>query len=680
MKTLKKLILTCVLVPLLVSSMVTAQVQEKDYTYGIKINGVLCGYADIHLSTMEKEGKEYTLLKQEMFLMLSVLGFEVNQRTDMTYHIDPATGQFTYFDSHLQKGDQDLTSRVVIEGDVAHCVSFLDDEPKKVALPAGVILPNTLIFSYLKKDFLDEGAEEKAYDIFMVQESVIHKVTYRRTGTEKLEIAGKTHEAVILDELDQVTGVKLRLWLDKANGMILKLVEPNGMVAYLADRSIKKEIEVANYDEKIVTKTNVTIVDVRNISYLKVKATMEPTGEWLKPEDLNIPGQRFEGTVKENRIEGFFEIEHVRYDGAKAPPYPPSFRDDKSLKKYLDPQELIESDDPVLIKKAQELAEGSKDSWEAACRLSQWVADNITYEIPGGGAARKTYDMRAGECGAHSLLLAAFCRVVGIPARVVWGCVYTPNFGGAFGQHGWNEVYMGEAGWIPVDSTGLEVDFVDSGHIRLGIFQQGLGRKVNSKSMEILDYRIRSGAKSGAGEAAAGKYAPYVGEYNHPGGGKPFKVKIQDGHLAIDIPNSATVLLKDPDEKGNWFCTLTKNLYCNFARDGDGKVVEMKIHEIVRLRRKSEPEEVGDDVPEALRPYLGGYFLSALKVEFTVLWDNGKLAFRHPIKKIVIHLRPAGEDGYWVGEFGQYTISFDKSEEGKVIMLIIDSGSSFRRR
>ena len=42
--------------------------------------------------------------------------------------------------------------------------------------------------------------------------------------------------------------------------------------------------------------------------------------------------------------------------------------------------------------------------------------------------------MRAGERSSHFILLATFCRAVAIPARVVWGCMYSPNFGGAFGQ------------------------------------------------------------------------------------------------------------------------------------------------------------------------------------------------------------------------------------------------------
>jgi len=112
--------------------------------------------------------------------------------------------------------------------------------------------------------------------------------------------------------------------------------------------------------------------------------------------------------VKDNLIEGIFEIEHTHYDGADASVFPPDFSSDESLKKYLEPDESLESDDPILISKAEEITEGSKDSWEAVRRLSEWVAQNIAYAIPGGGTARKTYDTRSGECGAHSILLAAF--------------------------------------------------------------------------------------------------------------------------------------------------------------------------------------------------------------------------------------------------------------------------------
>jgi transglutaminase-like putative cysteine protease len=132
---------------------------------------------------------------------------------------------------------------------------------------------------------------------------------------------------------------------------------------------------------------------------------------------------------------------------------------------------------------------GSSDLWEATCRLSNWVAENIDGSIH-GGSALETFERGHGACGSQSLLLAALCRAAGIPARVVWGCLYTPEYGGSFGHHGWSEVYMGEAGWIPIDVTIHETDYVDSGHIRLGILKTKV-TVINFKEMTILDYNSR---------------------------------------------------------------------------------------------------------------------------------------------------------------------------------------------
>jgi hypothetical protein len=41
---------------------------------------------------------------------------------------------------------------------------------------------------------------------------------------------------------------------------------------------------------------------------MKVKATIESAGEWITAESLNFPGQKFEGTVNNNLVEGIFEL------------------------------------------------------------------------------------------------------------------------------------------------------------------------------------------------------------------------------------------------------------------------------------------------------------------------------------------------------------------------------------
>jgi transglutaminase-like putative cysteine protease len=232
--------------------------------------------------------------------------------------------------------------------------------------------------------------------------------------------------------------------------------------------------------------SNRTVEDPRAIAYLKVRLMLEPSGLWLAADSLNVPGQRFSGTVKDNRVEGVFEIEHHRYDGSDAPPFPPDFGSRAELKEFLDTNDMIQSNDPLLAAAAREITLGAKDSWEAVRLLGRWVADNIRGAIPGGITARGTYDQRAGDCGGHSFLLTAFCRSLGIPARVVWGCVHTGN---SFGQHGWNEVFMGRAGWIPIDATMSEIDFLDSGHVRIGHYQS-LATGLNLRRGEVLEFRL----------------------------------------------------------------------------------------------------------------------------------------------------------------------------------------------
>jgi hypothetical protein len=311
-------------------------------------------------------------------------------------------------------------------------------------------------------------------------------------------------------------------------------------------------------------------------------------------------------------------------------------------------------------------------------RLSDWVAGKIAYAIPGGASARDTYDKMAGECGAHSILLAAFCRAVGIPARMVWGCMYIPTFGGAFGQHGWTEIYMGEAGWIPVDATAQEIDYVDSGHIRIGAFQSPLVA-LNPIEMKVLDYRIGSDEAAGSAEVAAERYDPIVGDYVGPRGAV-FKVFVQDNCLTVDIPDQIKLALNDPDDDGYWFAKLSNRLYFEFEENEEGAIGTMILHEIVPLTRKADPDSMPADVPEDLEAYLGTYLLAAMQAEFTVLYQDGGLAVHNPLENKTIGLQPPDWRGRWRDEYNKNDIFFETNENGGVSMMNIDSINRFARK
>jgi len=656
---------------------VAAQVETEKRYYGIEVNGVLCGYVEANISPMVKDGKDMMLEEENVFVMLSALGSKFNTEVKTQCHVDPQTSGFTYSNIDISQGEVKLGIKVVIEDNIAHYTSTMGPKPKDIELSPDVILGDTQLFSQLTKDFAGSNVRKK-YKVLDVMEGEIQESTYTKVGTENLQLIGKTYNAIIIDQLNHKTGVKVKWWLDTENSRMLKANLPNDRNIYLTDRSVVDRIKLAKIDDNLFAKVDVAIADVQAISYMKVKASIEPTGLWVTREGLNISGQRFTGTINDNLVEGVFEIEHKKYDGSDAPPFPADFSKDESVKKYLEPEELLESDDPVLVKKAREITKGSKDSWEAACRLSKWVAENIGYAIPGGGTARKTYDIKAGECGAHSLLLAAFCRAVGIPARVVWGCMYVPNYGGAFGQHGWNEIYMGKAGWIPVDATAFETDYVDSGHIRIGVYQ-ALATALNPKKMEVLDYRAGSMKMGQAEEAVPGKYEAYVGEYASISKNLVVKVFVQGGNLAVDIPEKIVLAINDPDEEGLWYSKLSNQLYCTFEKIDSGKVIEMQLHQIITLPRKSGPEKVNGNVPEKFRPYLGKYSLAALQAEFTVLYKDGSLAVDDPLAKKVIKLQPPDEKGRWVDELNKNAIFFELDNQGNVESMNIDSVTKFQR-
>jgi predicted metal-dependent HD superfamily phosphohydrolase len=649
-----------------------------DYFYKIETGGAQSGYAVLDTSLVLVDGVRLIRLEQVTNSRLTLLGSDVDSEVRLVYLLDPETRRVRSTQVDIDNGTLAVSWGAVIEGRQARCTSSLKEDDVVLDLPPDVIVENTLYFDHLLAGFLGDGLEERTYKTLSVADQEIQRVRCSKQGTETIELAGNEYNTLVVDNLNLDTGDLTRMWIDTKTAMIVKLLQQDGSVVSLADESVVHKVGRVDMDKYIMTQSDVAIADVPGITYMKVKAKMRPTGAWLDSEMLTVPGQTFTGTVKDNLVEGVFEIEHARYDGADAPPFPPDFSGDPDLRGCLVADGVFESDDPVLVEKAQELTKGSADSWEAARRLSDWVSKEIGYAIPGGGTARRTYDIRAGECGAHSVLLATFCRAVGIPSRMVWGCMYTPNAGGAFGQHGWTEVYMGDAGWIPVDATVGECDFVDSGHIRVAAFSS-VGLRLNAKEFEILDYRVGDATAERTG-APPPEYDDYIGKYDYPGSSDPFEVLVMDGSLVLDVPSRALLALKDPDDKGRWYAKMADRVYVTFQRDEVGQVLSFSLHEVFSMPRKSAPERIDDDVPEEVRPYLGVYTLAAANADFSVSYSDERLMLHHSLKRRHYNLKRNDVDGGWSTGNREYTLYFEPDDEGVVSSIRVDSGNEFRKR
>jgi len=464
-----------------------AQDRIDKYFIGIELNGILCGYSEVYVTQPQTAGTPYLTIDQKTYVSFKALGQEVSQKQLFTYRIDPADGNFIYHDSRTEQGEQQIAATMTVENDSL----YLHPEGGSVTaihLPGNTLLPNTMFYPHLQADFGTGYLDSATYRTFNVRNGRVEDFTYHRLGHERIGLNGSVYEAVIVQERDPGTGVMTTYWIDPESGLRLKMESQNGIKMYLTDLSVMERLSTGNWDDLIFVRTNERIDDLRRISSMTVQADLDAfPGPGM--EDLNVEGQSFRGSLAGNSLKGTFEVEQRPYGGKDALSFGKQHHFNEDMHMYLQPEELIQSGAPEIKDLSLRLTEGSKDFWEATCRLSSWVAENIDGSIK-GGSALETLQRGDGSCGSQSMLLAALCRASGIPARIVWGCIYTPEYGGSFGHHGWNEVYVGAAGWIPVDATIHETDYVDSGHVRLGELKTD-ATVINFREMWILDYASR---------------------------------------------------------------------------------------------------------------------------------------------------------------------------------------------
>ncbi len=668
-----RLILTAIL---LYTFSCSPETNDNKVYYAIEINGVLCGYSETSETHTSVEGKDYLNQTLDMYIMLSLFGSEFNTDMKVISLLDPVSKRCYRLNGEINQGTISRKFDVKVENSQAFINSSLMGKPKTIELTPDILFGSDEVFSRVKKEFIENNAEEISLDILEAIDSEIQTSTFRKNGEEKIELAGKSYETLIIEQTNKKTGVNIKYWLTPDLDYFAMFEVLNRKV-YLADHTVVDKIKVASMDASILTKTNKSISDIQALRYMKLKAEIQPTGINLTPEDLNVPGQKFEGTVINNVIKGIFEIQYEKYTGKDAPSFPVDYSNDISLRKYLEPASNIESDDPVLITKAKDITADAADSWEAAQMLSKWVAEEIHYAIPGGGSAKGAFEMKAGECGAHSMLLAAFCRAVGIPARVVYGGMYVPNMGGAFGQHGWNEIYMGDAGWIPVDATAFEIDFVDAGHIRISEHLVAAS-SFNAKSIEILEYKLAE-ESDGLSIPAGEKFALYLGEYKNPESGKVFEVLTKEGNLSVDIPGQMVLPFSEPDENGKWYCKLSNRLYIQFHKTENEGISYMELHELVAMSRQNDTISLSGEIPENLQPFIGNYYFPAVNAVFRVEFVDNTLGIYDPTKDKTIKLQMPDDEGGWLDEFGHNTVYFETDPTGKVTGLKIDAANKFIR-
>lgn len=135
---------------------------------------------------------------------------------------------------------------------------------------------------------------------------------------------------------------------------------------------------------------------------------------------------------------------------------------------YTQPEEYIESNDPLTINKAESLVGNRTNPFRIAERIYDYVISYLAYMIqPEIRGALWALQNGRGDCTEYGTLFVALMRAVGIPARTVTGHVSSRLSEGGIvnatrlwvdSPHLWSEFYVGGYGWVPVDPTFGEGD------------------------------------------------------------------------------------------------------------------------------------------------------------------------------------------------------------------------------
>jgi transglutaminase-like putative cysteine protease len=464
--------------------------------YTLKMGDRSVGQATSRLDTIPGGGFE---LEDLMVLELPALG-QTGSATARTFvKLSPALSMesFTFaLDSEVGR----FEARGVVAGDTALSVTIDSQDnqqtidyrlssppvfsavvPIRVAMSEGLEVGKSVRLPVFDPSTLSTRSVEVRvleHDTIEVTDSVaLDPATGRWTGTHVDPVpAWKIAEVF--------GGVSVETWVDE-DGRVLRASSPLGFSMEKTEFELARQ--AADDDRGRPTSGEDDVIFSTAIqSNLELGAVEEHQQLRFRLSGVDLSGFDLEGGRQSLRGDTLI-VRRERWD-AIDPSYDLPYKT-MDLREYLQPEPLIQSDDPRIVEAADRYSERRpyirQSPRRVAERLNRAVHDliekEITISVP---SAVQVLETRRGDCNEHTVLFVAMARALGLPARTAVGLVY---LNGAFYYHAWPEVWLDE--WVAVDPTFGQVP-ADAAHLRFvvgGLAQQvEIARLIGRLEIEVI--------------------------------------------------------------------------------------------------------------------------------------------------------------------------------------------------
>jgi hypothetical protein len=281
---------------------------------------------------------------------------------------------------------------------------------------------------------------------------------------ESTSLLNGSYELLHIDTVLQLPdGQKMKgtIWTDRMGDTLKTHTQEMDMTSYRTTKAdALKKIETAELDLvlNMMVKVDRPLPDPRHTKQVRYRVHLkdgDPASAFVVG-----PTQAIKSIGAETAEITVYAIRPGQSDGNRNAPADPPTEDD------LRPNNLIQSDDPLIVADAEKAAGGEKDPWRVAVALESYVNREVKKKdfSQAFASASEVAKSLEGDCTEHAVFLAALARARGIPARVAIGLVYVEDQQ-AFFYHLWTEVYI-QGRWIPIDGT-LALGGIGADHLKI---------------------------------------------------------------------------------------------------------------------------------------------------------------------------------------------------------------------